>query len=58
MLTGYYQKNKEKLSKKVRERYQNLFEEEKEKNGKYGCEQYKNLLGDEKQRLVQCIKNC
>ena len=58
MLTGYYQKNKEKLWKKVRGRYQNLFEEEKENNGKYGCEQYKNLLGDEKQRLVQCIKNC
>ena len=31
MLTGYYQKNKERLSKKARERYQNLSEEEKDK---------------------------
>ena len=29
MLTGYYQKNKEKLPKKACERYQNLSEEEK-----------------------------
>ena len=29
MLTGYHQKNKEKLSKKTRERYQNLLEEKK-----------------------------
>ena len=35
MLTGYYQKNKERLSKKDRERYQNLSEEEKE-NGRHG----------------------
>ena len=40
MLTGYYQKNKEKLSKKVRERYQNLSEEEKEKKRQYGRERY------------------
>ena len=32
MLTGYYQKNKEKLSKKARERYQNLSEEEKKRS--------------------------
>ena len=32
MLTGYYQKNKEKNSKKARERYQNLSEEEKERS--------------------------
>ena len=35
MLTGYYQKNKETLSKKARERYQNLSEEEKEKKHQY-----------------------
>ena len=29
MLTGCYKKNKEKLAKKARERYQNLSEEEK-----------------------------
>ena len=38
MLTGYYHKNKEKLSKKVRERHQNLSEEEKEKKRQYGRE--------------------
>ena len=32
MLTGYYQKNKERLSKKARERYQNLYEEKKTKS--------------------------
>ena len=33
MINNYYhQKNKEKLSKKARERYQNLSEEEKGKN--------------------------
>ena len=35
MLIGYYPKNKEKLSKKARERYQNLSEEEKEKKHQY-----------------------
>ena len=29
MLTGYYQKNKERLSKKACEKYQNLSEEDK-----------------------------
>ena len=32
MLTGYYQKNKERLSKKARERYQNLSEEQNSKS--------------------------
>ena len=35
MLTGYYKKNKEKLSKKAHERYQNLYEEEKDKKHQY-----------------------
>ena len=30
MLTGYYQKSKEKLSKKALEKYQNLSQEEKD----------------------------
>ena len=29
MLTGYYQKRKERLGKKACEKYENLFEEEK-----------------------------
>ena len=32
MLTGYYQENKEELSKEARERYLNLSEEEKDKS--------------------------
>ena len=31
MLNKYYQKHKERLQKKARERYQNLSEEEKDK---------------------------
>ena len=38
MLTGYYQKNKGRLSKKACERYQNLSEEEKNKKRQYGNE--------------------
>ena len=34
MANKYYQKNKEKLRKEARERYQNLSEEEKEKRQK------------------------
>ena len=34
MTTRYYQKNKERLRKEARERYQNLFEEQKNKKQK------------------------
>ena len=53
---GYYKKNKEKIHKKSRKRYQNLTEEEKNKKQEYGCERYKNLSEDEKQKLVECRK--
>ena len=43
MLTRYYQKNKERLSKKAREKYQNLSEEEKDKKRQYVHERYRNL---------------
>ena len=43
MSARYYQKNKERLQKKARERYQDLPEEEKNKKQEYGCEQYKNI---------------
>ena len=39
MLTGFYQKNKEKLSKKANEGYQNLSEQEKDKRVQYAFEQ-------------------
>ena len=35
MLNNYYQKTKKKLSKRTRERYQNLSEEEKDKKRQY-----------------------
>ena len=35
MLSGYYQKSKEKLSKKACESYKNLSEEEKDKKHQY-----------------------
>ena len=38
MLTVYYQKNKERLSKKARERYQKFSEEEKDKKRQYARE--------------------
>ena len=37
MLTGYYQKDKDRLSKKARESYQTLSQEEKEKKRQYSC---------------------
>ena len=40
----YYQKNKERLQKNAREKYQNLSKEEKEKKLQHGRERYKNLL--------------
>ena len=47
MVNKHYQKNKEKIKKEARERYQNLSEEEKEKKRQYGRERYKNHLEDE-----------
>ena len=44
MSTGYYQRNKERLRKKARERNQNLSEEEKCKKRRYGRERYKNFF--------------
>ena len=38
MLTGFYQKNKERLPKKACEKYKRLSEEEKEKERQYGRE--------------------
>ena len=55
--TKYYQKNKERLQKKTRERYQNLSKEEKDKEWQYCCQRYKNLSKDKKQRMVEYKKN-
>ena len=48
----YYKKNKEKLQKEARERYQNLFEE-KEKMQKNAPDRYKNLSEEEKEKKRQ-----
>ena len=40
---NYYQKYKEKLSKKAREKYQNLSEEKRDKMHRYALERYRNL---------------
>ena len=54
MLTGHYQKTKNGLKKKARERYINLAEEEK-KNKKRQCsrERYKNLSEQERNKKHQ-----
>ena len=57
MANRYYQKDKEKLKKRARERYQNLSEEEKEKKRHDHCDRNKNLSGEEKQKNVEYIKN-
>ena len=40
MAAGYYQRNKERLRKKARERYQNLSQEEENKKSQYARERY------------------
>ena len=54
-LTGYCQKNnnKESLSKKACETYQNLSEEEKDKKCQYACERYRNLSEEEREKKHQ-----
>ena len=42
-LDFYKKKNKEKLSKKARQRHQYLSEKEKDKKRQYAREQYKNI---------------
>ena len=61
MTYNYYQKNKEKLRKEARERYQNLSVKDKDKKHQYGRERYKNLLEDEYRKIfsrMQEIKTC
>ena len=50
MTNKYYKTNKEKLSRKAREKYQNLSEEEKDKKHQYARERYRNLSEEEKQK--------
>ena len=50
MLTGFYQKNKEMLSKKSHEKYKNLSVEGKDRRCQYAPEQYRNLSEKEKRK--------
>ena len=53
MVNKYYQKNKEKLQREARERYQYLCEEEKEKRQKKARDRCKNLSEEEKEKKCQ-----
>ena len=57
MLTGYYQKSKEKLSKKALEKYQNLSQEEKDIKRQYACERYSNLFEKGNERSTDMVAN-
>ena len=54
ILAKYYQKTKERLSKKARERYQNLSEEEKYKKRQYARKKYRNPSEGEREKKCQC----
>ena len=56
MVNKYFQKNKEKLRKEARERYQNLPEEEKDKRRKKIRERYQNLPEEQKKKLLEYMK--
>ena len=54
MVNKYYKKNKEKLQKEARERYQKLFEEEKEtKKHHYHRDRNNHLSEKEKHKKVE-----
>ena len=54
MLTGYHQENKERLSKKVLERYQNFSEEEKDKRRQYTRQRIEIFLKTKKKEASIC----
>ena len=57
MLTGYDQKNIERLSKKACERYQNLSEEEKTKSTTMLVSDIEIFLRKKKERSVNMVVN-
>ena len=50
MINNYYKKNKVKLSKRAREKYQNLSEEKKGKRRQDARERYRNFSEEEKEK--------
>ena len=57
MVNKYYQKQREKLQKEARERYQNLSEEKKDKRQKKARERYQNFTEEEKEKRRQYYQN-
>ena len=57
MTNKYYKKNKGKLQKEARGRYQNLSEEEKDKKRQYACKRYRNLSEEEQEKKHQMVLN-
>ena len=53
----YYQINKEKLQKRSREYYRNLFEDEDFKKRNYANTKNENMLGTDRERKKECMKN-
>ena len=52
----YYQQNKERLKKQVRDKYRNLSEEEKNKKREYVRNRYHHMSEGKKQRLKEYQK--
>ena len=57
MTNKYYWKNKEKLRKETREKYQNLSEEQKEKRRKKIRGRYQNLSEEQKHKLLEYMRS-
>ena len=55
MVNRYYQKHKERLQIKARERYQNLSEKKKNKGRKKAQERYQNLTEEEKDKNTSIL---
>ena len=53
----YYENDKERLRKQVRDKYRNLSEEEKIKKREYGKNRYHNMSEEKKIRLKEYQKN-
>ena len=52
----YYENNKERLRRQVRDKYRNLFEEERNKTREYGTNRYRNISEEKKQTLKEYQK--
>ena len=57
MRNKYHKKNKEKIRKEARKRYQNLSEEEKKKRDNMLVSDTENFLNKKKERSVNMVVN-